>query len=436
MVYQPPPTEPTENSIDLDFTDCGLNETRIELQPKDWQQAVRLSQSINQPEQRWQVYLCALGVFGFKQWLKERGFNSNQVNIHKSSIWQPAYANLVAAACNIEVDNFKVCLITANKLTNQHSFPFAILDIPELTAHFYVLMQVDEEQNQVAVSGFINYEQYCHYQTIANQQIESDWTYTLPENLFNADANTLLLNLRCLDKDAIQLPINLTTTKTEKLALQKKLETIKPQLKTKQIWELLTPAEGQILLNYPELINWVYEASSPSLMQPLINVKLWLNNHIDTVAQELGWMLMPSVASSQMRDLNEGFDTIRSSLEAKGIHIPITASGAFRNLDSDCCSLRLYTIIWLLDQTSDQTSDIQEWMLLITLGSQPQIPMPKNIKLEICDDTQTIFSDFLADTSQRILYAQVIGTISESFQITVTAEDTVFEIPPFGMNWE
>jgi Protein of unknown function (DUF1822) len=428
MIYQPPPTD---DSIDLIDWDC-YNETRIELQPKNWQQAGYLSQSINQPEQRWQVYLCVLGVFGFQQWLQERGFNPNQININQSSIWQPAYANLVAAACNIQVGNFKVCLITASKFTTQHSFPFAVFDIPKLTAHFYVLMQVDEEQNQVAVSGFINYEQYLNYQETVNLEIESDWTYTLPENLFNQDTNTLLLNLRCLDADAIQLPTNSTTSQTEKLALQQKLETIKSQFKTKQIWELLTPSEGKILLNNPELINWVYKVSSPSIVQPLINVGLWLQNQIDAVAQELGWMLMPSVAFSQIRDLSEGFDTIRSSLEAKGVQIPITASGAFRNLDSDCGSLRLYVIMWLLDRASDT----QEWMLLITLGSQPYIPMPKNIKLEICDDMQIIFSDSLADATKRTIYAQVVGTINESFQVTVTVEDTVFEVPRFGMNWE
>jgi hypothetical protein len=428
MIYQPPPTD---DSIDLIDWDC-YNETRIELQPAYWQQAGYLSQSINQPEQRWQVYLCALGVLGFQQWLQERGFNPNQININQSSIWQPAYANLIAAACNIQVGNFKVCLITASKFINQHSFPFAVFDIPELAANFYVLMQVDEEQNQVSVSGFINYEQYLNYQETVNLEIESDWTYTLPENLFNQNIDTLLLNLRCLDADAIQLPTKSTTSQTEKLALQQKLETIKSQFKTKQSWELLTPTEGKILLNNPELINWVYEASSPSLIQPLINVGLWLKNQIDTVAQELGWILMPSVAFSKMRDLSEGFDTIRSSLEAKGVQIPITASGAFRNLDSDCGSLRLYVIMWLLDRVSDT----QEWMLLITLGSQPHIPMPKNIKLEICDDTQIIFSDSLTDTTKRTIYAQVIGTINESFQVTLTVEDTVFEVPRFGMNWE
>ncbi|MEA5572563.1 DUF1822 family protein [Calothrix sp. UHCC 0171] len=429
MIYQPPPT-PDSHDFDLLDWYC-FNDTRIELQPADLQQAANLSQSIHQPEQRWQVYLCALGVLGFAQWLQERDSNLI-ININQASIWQPPHANLVAAACKIQVGNFQVCLVTANKFSNQHSFPFAVFDVPELAAHFYVLMQVDEEQNQVAISGFINYEQYLQYQHSAHPEIESDWTYTLPESIFNQDVDKLLLNLRCLDAEAILLPITATIPTEKVIALQQKLESVKSQLQTKKLWELITPAEAQVLLNNPELINWVYKATTPSIIQPLINVGLWLQNQIDNVAQELGWMLMPSVALSQMRDFSEGFDAIRSTLETKGVYIPLTAGGAFRDLDSECGSLRLYAIMWILDETSDT----QEWVLLIALGSQPHTAMPQNIKLEIHDDTQILVSEFFADSSKGIPYGRVIGDVNERFQVTVTIEDAVFEIPPFGMGWE
>ncbi|BAZ39327.1 hypothetical protein NIES4101_52790 [Calothrix sp. NIES-4101] len=429
MIYQPPPT-PDSNNFDLLDWHC-FNDTRIELQPADLQQAANLSQSIHQPEQRWQVYLCALGALGFAQWLQERDSHLT-ININQASIWQPAYANLVAAACKIQVGNFQVCLVTANKFNNQHSFPFAVFDVPELVAHFYVLMQVDEEQNQVAISGFINYEQYLQYQNSAHPEIESDWTYTLPESIFNQDVDKLLLNLRCLDENAIQLPITSTTPTEKVIALQQKLESVKSQIPTKQLCELITLAEAQVLLNNPELINWIYKATTPSIIQPLINVGLWLQNQIDNVAQELGWMLMPSVALSQMRDFSEGFDAIRSTLETTGVYIPLTAGGAFRDLDSECGSLRLYAIMWLLDEVSDT----QEWVLLIALGSQPHTAMPQNIKLEINDETQILVSELFADSSKGIPYGRVIGDVNERFQVTVTVEDAVFEIPPFGMGWE
>ncbi|BAY28745.1 hypothetical protein NIES2107_05770 [Nostoc carneum NIES-2107] len=419
----------------LDFTDYpdwySLNETRTELLPEHFQRAASLSQSIHFSQQRWQVYLCALGVLGFEQWLKQRA-SDLEVNINSASIWQAATADLLSAACNIQVGTFKICIITASVLTDEHRVPNAVFDIPNFAAHFYVLMQVEEEQNQVAVSGFMNYEQYQRYQATAQLPVAEDWTYTLPQLWFNPDANDLLLNLRCLNSDAIKLP--LTSRPTNSTPLKQKLTTIKPQLQKQQPWELLTVGEGITLLSNPELINWVHKAANPSLIQPLINVCLWLNNQIDQAAQELGWMLMPLPAfsqlrSSQLRSLQDDFEQIRAGLEQQGVYIPNTARGAFRDLDCEEGSLRLYAIMWVLSEDSANP----EWMLLVAVGSQPERPMPHTLTLEVRDETQILFDETLPDTSLGILYAQVIGDWNEKFWVTVVTDEVVFEIPPFGL---
>jgi len=424
--------QPTSN---LDFTDYpdwhSLNETSTELLPEHLERAARLSQSIHFSQQRWQVYLCALGVLGFEQWLKER---TSDLEIHSdsASIWQPATADLLSAACNIQVGGFKICVITASVLTDKHRVLNAVFDIPDFAAHFYVLMQVAEEQNQVAVSGFMNYEQYHRYQATARLPVEEDWTYTLPQTWFNSDPNALLLNLRCLNLEAIQLPV--TSRQTNTAALKQKLTTLKPQLQKQQPWELLTVNEGITLLSNPDLINWVYQAATPSLIQPLINVGLWLNNQIDIAAQELGWMLMPLPAFSQLRSLQlrslqDDFEQIRAGLEQQGVYIPNTARGAFRDLDCEEGSLRLYAIMWVLSENSGNP----EWMLLVAVGSQPETPMPNTLTLEVRDETQILLEETLSDTSQGILYAQVIGNFDEKFWVTVITDEVVFEIPPFGL---
>ncbi|OUL20963.1 hypothetical protein BV378_28270 [Nostoc sp. RF31YmG] len=428
--------QPTSN---LDFNDYldwhSLNETRTELLPEHLKRAVRLAESIHLSQQRWQVYLCALATLGFEQWLKERA-PELQIHSDSASIWQPATANLLAVACNIQVGAFKICVITASVLTDQHSIPHAVFDIPDFAAHFYVLMQVEESEQQVAISGFINYEQYRSYQQTVRLQIEQDWTYTLPQSWFNSDPNALLLNLRCLNPDAIQLPANIPSIETNTVtALKQKLAIIKPQLQNLYPWELLTVNEGIILLSNPDLINWVYKAATPSLVQPLINVGLWLNNEIDRVAQELGWMLMPLPALSQLRSLRslqENFDQIRASLEQQGVYIPPSARGAYCDLDSEQTSLRMYAITWEVTETPDNP----EWTLLIALGSQPQAQMPNTLTLEVRDETKQLFEQSLLDTSQGILYTQVIGNWNERFWVTITADNTVFEIPPFGLELE
>ncbi|NJN10549.1 MAG: DUF1822 family protein [Richelia sp. RM2_1_2] len=398
----------------------SLNETRTELLPKHFQKAARLSQSIHLPQQRWEVYLCALGVLGFEQWLLERAPDL-QFECDSASIWQPAYANLLAAACNIKIGNFKVCVLTNS------SVPFAVLDIPDFTAHFYVLIQVEEEEQQVAVSGFMSYEQYRNYQQKAHLAVDSDWTYPIPSTWFYSNPDALLLNLRCLDADAIQLPITIAQNNTA-TALREKLTALTSQLQKQHYSQLLSVKEATTLLSNPDLIDWAYKIVNPSFAQPLINVGLWLRDRIDAVASELGWMLMPSLAVSELRSLEEEFEQIRSGLAKSGVQIPSTARGAYRDLESDRHLVRLYAIMWVLSEGANK-----EWMLLIALGSQPQGQMPK-MTLEVRDQTELLFTESLEDTNKGILYAQVIGNWEERFWVTVTVDDdTVFEIPPFGM---
>ena len=423
---------PTSDIDFDDYFDWPSLETRTQLLPEHLQRSIHITESIHLSQQRWAVYLCALGTLGFEQWLKSRAPDL-EIHSDSASIWQPAIADLLAAACNIQVGAFKICVITASIYNDQHSIPHAVFDIPDFAAHFYVLMQVEEEEEQVAISGFMNYEQYRSYQQTARLQIEPDWTYTLPQSWFNSDPNALLLNLRCLHPDAIQLPANIPSIESNTVAaLKQKLTRLKPQLQNQHPWELLTVNEGTKLLSNPDLINWVYQAATPSLVQPLINVGLWLNNQIDTVAQELGWMLMPLPALSglrSVRSLEENFDQIRASLEQQGVYIPSSARGAYRDLDSEQSSLRMYAIIWEVTETPDNP----EWTLLIALGSQPEAQMPNTLTLEVRDETQQLFEQSLSDSSQGILYAQVIGNLNEQFWVTVTANDIVFEIPPFGL---
>jgi Protein of unknown function (DUF1822) len=421
------PTDDLEVLLDWQ----SLNETRIDILPQNLQRAVDLSISIELP-QRWQAYITALATLGFEQWLKERAPDL-EINTNSASIWQSEYANLLSAASNIQVGDFKICLITASNLTQEHSVPFAVFDIPNLAAHFYVLIQIEEEMQQVAVSGFMSYEQYQKYQQTAHLQVESDWTYTLPSTCFNPNPDALLLNLRCLNATAIQLPVNVPTIQTDTVtALRQKLTTIQSQLQTQLIWKLLTVAEGVTLLNNPDLLK--------GIQQPLINVGLWLQHKIDTVTQELGWILMPqlsefrlrpAVASSGLRSFQEEFDNIRTSLEQQGVHIPLLAHGAYRDLDCESGSLRMYAVMWLLSETHEENP---QWMLLVTLGSQPQREMPVKLQLNVRDETQVLVTETLQDSCQGRLYAQVIGNLGERFWVTVTADDdAVFEIPPFGL---
>lgn len=392
----------------------ALNSTETELLPEQIQQAAQLSQTIYLSDQRWQVYLSTLGAFGFAEWIKDRAPDL-AIDLNHASIWQPI-ANLLSAVCSVQTNRFKLCLISVGSSNGTEiEVPIAALDLPDFAAHFYVVMQVLEEEEKAAVIGFFTYEQYRR----ASLQADADWTYSIPIAWLNFDANALLLNLRCLESNAVRLPQ--IEVHRSSAALRERIGGLRSQLQSQSPWNVLSLEEGLTLMSDPALVQAVFEAPAT----PSTNLGLWLNNRLDAVAQAFGWILMP-VGLSQVRALREEFDEVRSSLTQQGVLIPVSARGAYRTLRSPQGSLRLHAVTWMLDRT--------EWTLLIAIGAEPGEPMPSEVRLEVRDDTQVLFDETLNETERRILYAQVIGNWSEQFQVTIAIDDERFEMPKFGFD--
>lgn len=425
----------------LDVTELldwyALNPAYTELSPERCQLAANNSKAIFIPQQSWQVYVNGLAVLGFADWLAERAPNL-PININHASIWQPIYGNILAAGCHIQVGDFRVCVLNGSNLSSQQSLPFAVFEVPELAAHFYILMQVEEESSQVGFAGFMTYHQFRSHQEREHLAIETDWTYTIDQSWFNGDANTLLLNLRCLQPEAISLPQLASVSEGEVKSVRQKIAENKSFLTKKNPWQILSIADAKVLLSQPELLKYWLDTAKTATSQPLINVGLWLRDRIDMATQELGWMLMntPSLSPAPMRSLrliNDNFDQIRSSLEVEGVHIPVYARGAFRDLECESGCIRFYAITWIISETDVNP----EWLLLVALGGQPGTPMPKTLQLEIKDENQSLFDESLLDTSKGVLFAQVIGNIGERFWIKITADQQFkFDIPPFGLELE
>jgi hypothetical protein len=115
-----------------------LNSAEIDLSSAQIERAAQVSQAIRVSDQRWQVYLTALGVLGFEQWMHEQAPDLS-VDVEQSSIWQPS-ANLMSAGCHVRVGSFKVCVISVGTLMGDRvSVPIAAFEAPDFAAHFYVL---------------------------------------------------------------------------------------------------------------------------------------------------------------------------------------------------------------------------------------------------------------------------------------------------------
>ena len=437
----------------LDFE--AFSPETIDLAPESIDRAVELSTQIPNEQQQWQTYLNVLALYAFEEWLDNRA--TDLTGDRQDDILQPAIANAINAVCNLKVNEFKVCLIAMGSLADEEvSLPRAIVDLPEFIPHFYVLVEVQEEQETALIHSFLSYEELVNRRTTVNLAADEDWTYQLPLTWFNSDPDRLLLYLRCLEPTTISLPVS-QSNRTMKLArIRSELEALLPQLQSPecQLWQVLTWEQGTAVLTSPELLNWVYQLQrgeiTPTstqtsvqqhlsdilqlLTQPAVNVGRWLWNELDEFAQELSWVLLPSLAPvAAMRSPVEEFAAIVKQLAQTGVDIPAQARGAYRDLQLAGMPLRLYAVTWPMLSES-----IPEWTLLLVLGATPGTSLPPGLQLRVSDQTGILVEQAL-DTQARDSYffTSVVGTWDEKFIVTVGLTPAIEQtLPPFSFNPE
>lgn len=418
----------------------------IPLAPASINQAIQISQQIKNQGRQWQTYLTVLALFTFRQWAEER-IPKIALNQEECSILQPQYANIIEAACNLKLGDFKICLLAIGRLTEEKvSIPRAAIDLPEFTAHFYVVVEVAEELEEATIIGFISYDQLIKQFSSINFSQENDWTYRLPLAYFNSNSDDLLLYLRYLEPDAIALP-SIPVRPIDTLSImQAQLSPLLPQLRagSRELWELLTWEKATEILTNPPLLNWLYQESirphqESKLTQRILNVGLWLRDEMDDLARELSWVLLPAFNSEKlgvaggtaMRSPIEELEAIVTQLERRGTAISAAARGACKTLNLASVSLRLYALSWPMLSTEN----IPEWKLLLILGGSPSgTRLPEGTRMQISDNTSVLVEQVLnQNTAEPYLYSLVAGTWDEQFTVTLALSNGArLTLPPFA----
>ncbi|MEM8718265.1 MAG: DUF1822 family protein [Cyanobacteria bacterium P01_G01_bin.39] len=434
--------------------------TGIELSSEQIDQAVALSDCIINPERQWQTYLNSLALFGFETWLQERDPNLN-INSDSCSVKQPSYANYIDGVFNLTVGDYKLCLLTNGVTIDEAiSVDRALIDLPEYAAHFYVLVNVIEEQAEVEIDSFISYPEITTGKQAANLSATDDWTYEIPVDWFNTQSDNLLLALRCLEPNSLTLPESVTVTDN----IQSQLEPLLPQLRsaTTELHQILTWSQAVAILSNPDLLNWLYQLQTNQLSlrdsiaalgdrlsstisaatQRLINVKSWLSDELDEIAQSLAWTLLPTpeLAASAMRDLAvidrqspaQEFAAIMTQLRTSGEDIPEAARGAYQDFTLASHGLRMYAVTWMIVVSED----VLEWSLLLILGAQSDNYIPQGLKLELKEGGTVLDQKTITEnTYDSYVYTQVIGELDEQFTVSVKLpDDTEFTFPKFVFN--
>ena len=169
----------------------------IWLEPEHFQQATKISSQRSNEPQQWQTYLNILARSGLSQWLKERIAD-------KSINTEP---NVTESICYLKLGEFRLGVVAREHLLDEVvSIPQVAVNRPELAAHFYVVLEVDEEQEQAILRGFLRHDELTKYRSQVNLQPSNNGHYSLPLSLFDAEPNHLLFYSRHLEPTAIPLP--------------------------------------------------------------------------------------------------------------------------------------------------------------------------------------------------------------------------------------
>lgn len=177
----------------------------IWLEPEDFHQAKGYSQLVMNEAQQWQTYINALAILGYEKWLSTRVLDKP---IRRDT-------NVMETGCHIKVGEFKICPIATEHILDEIiTIPTDSIDQPELAAHFYVVLEVLEEEEQIIIKGFIRYDQLINYRSQFNLQILEDAYYQVSLSLFDVELNHLLFYQNFSEPSAIALPVASTESTT------------------------------------------------------------------------------------------------------------------------------------------------------------------------------------------------------------------------------
>lgn len=191
----------------------------ILLESSHFESAKKMSDRVNNESHRWQTYLNSLALLGFESWLNAR-------TPKQPIIREPNFSETVSY---LKVGDFKVCLIAIeNILDEEVILPIDVIEKPELAAHFYVVIEVLEEEEELIIRGFMRHDELSNYLKKLNfskakipgdskmeMQLNQGF-YRLPLSLFDPEPNHLLFYSRFLEATAIPLPA-VTANKVETL---------------------------------------------------------------------------------------------------------------------------------------------------------------------------------------------------------------------------
>ncbi|MBD2158406.1 DUF1822 family protein [Leptolyngbya sp. FACHB-16] len=362
-----------------------LRSDAISLTSEQIDHAIAASQQGQTHDEQWRLYLQALAIEGIQEWFQMRAPDLPIIRAARDVSWKASTGGIWE---QLQVGQFRVNLLITDALESREvALPEAALTHPNGIAHFYVLVEVMDEEEQVTIGPYLRQDQLMQQ----SELLVMDGLYWLDTSWFEEPSDRLLLDLQFLNPSAIPL-------------------------------ETVTPA-----------------SSTPALLLPTVrqvmNTGLWLRGQLDQVAQDLAWILLPPVAMPSplrpTRAPDEQLNILVSNLvEQQGVLIPAQARSACKVLREGDREFYLYAISWEVIAPG-QTP---EWSLMTILAAPSGVPLPANTSLQLWEGQGLLVEQRLEyPTDGGYLYAQVGGLQNEQFTIRVQfPNQEAIQFPPFS----
>ena len=157
---------------------------------------------------QWQLYLNTLATSGIERWLQQNG-GSNR------SIDRTQCINELGAVYNFKVNGFELTLLVKEHVLDEVvEIPVAAIEFP---AHFYVLLEVSEERQEVIIRGVLRSDRLQEYLNQPNRQCVRDGYYHIPLAVFDPEPHRLLFYCDFLTPTSMLLPA-IATDRSAQLA--------------------------------------------------------------------------------------------------------------------------------------------------------------------------------------------------------------------------
>lgn len=310
---------------------------------------------------QWQMYLNTLAIIGFQRYLKERNpeIKINQDNKNR------AFDNI----SYLTIDGFSICLIILDSVNELVTIP-AKLTSSHQSAHFYVLLEVLEEEQQLNIHSFLRHDEFSKNLEKLDLDPSSD-SYELPLSLFDPELNNLLLYTRFLSPTAIKLPV-------------------------------------------PTSNNTVVKAIAASAQTALINLGKWCNGAI-----EEGWQSTESIWRGNSNNLAWG--DVRSTKE-------LNAFSLSRTKLFDSGILVQNKVIALVVTVKEENEENEEKGVLVQIVSHQDECLPPDLKLKVTlnpDTTTPDSQEVIARTADEIIQLEFSEAPGKQFEVEVSYQDTI-----------